>query len=112
MTTKEIIEKLKDPNQAQPFGLRSPEEQEVFREAGPENSLLYTVTESWVTPTGLNGPNSTFILKPGYEPEPEYVDLEITDILFAVSEHGMWGWTTQFEVIRENKRVFARFRKE
>ena len=96
-----IIEKLKKPELAQPFGLRSIEEQEAFREAGPENSLLYTVTESWVTPTGLNGPNSTFILEPDYEPEPESTDKALDELVQA------WN-----ELVGKGDQILARFRKE
>ena len=70
-----IIEKLKDPAQAQPFGLRSPEEQKVLRKADTQNHLYFDTHGRWLECPNTNyWPDRTFILKPDYEPKPEYVD--------------------------------------
>ena len=73
-----IIEHLKDKSTAQPFGLRTPEEQEIFRKAGKPNVLYYCVDGTWEI---LTNPDwccdSTYILRPDYQPEPEYIDIEL-----------------------------------
>lgn len=90
MKDTDIITKLKDKTQAQPFGLRSKEEQEVQQKAGRENVLFFDGRE-WTTIGG--GPGGfadmhTYILKPDYEPEPEYVDwkIEAVNDLLCVAE--------------------------
>lgn len=110
MTNTEIIIKLKRKDLAQPFGLLNKEEQEVLKKAGKNNLLWLTDMCVWISPVAFSiHPNniSTYILKPDYEPEPEYVDIEITDIVSSIES----GKPMQVCVIRENKRIFARFRK-
>lgn len=76
---KELIEKLKDPKQAQPFCLRSEEERVILTKADPSNCLLMSGVNKW-TPSRNHASLSTtdtYILKPDYEPEPEYEDIEV-----------------------------------
>lgn len=100
MTRQEMIEKLKDPERAQPFCLLSSEEQAILKEGGA--SCLYL---SWRDNAAkwnpmhfvrIEGNKNVYILGPGYqpkpkpEPEPEYVDIEIIvdgDGQFKLSEH-------------------------
>lgn len=84
-----LIEQLKDPKQAQPYGLyrtHCPEKAEVLKKAGWKNRLV--LEEGCFTPdydnigpadarSNLHRNQFTFILKPDYKPEPEYVDKEI-----------------------------------
>ncbi len=75
---QEIIEKLKDKTKVKAFGLMEPEEREVYKKAGNRNCLYYLVKDSW--PSTLSGnflDANTYIIKPDYQPEPEFVDLEI-----------------------------------
>ena len=74
---KELIEKLK--RNEKPFGLLSKEEKECIRKAGMENVQYYN-GDNWI-----NKPcaypdlftHSTYRIKPDYQPEPEYEDVEI-----------------------------------
>ena len=75
----ELIEKLKKNKIA--FGLMTPEEQECFRKVGAINCLFYNYHGKWETLTAdkANLMNcNTYAIKPDYQPEPEFVDLEIT----------------------------------
>lgn len=75
-----IIEHLKAKPHAQPFGLRTSEEQEVFKKATRRNCLIYIETDTWRLPSRVDSffaKDRTYILKPDYEPEPEYVDIEV-----------------------------------
>ena len=83
---KDLIEKLKDPKQAQPFCLRSKEEQEILKKAGKQNCLWVGRDEQWHTTEGvLFAADMCYILKLDYQPEPEYVDIPI------IKENGQ-GW--------------------
>ena len=76
---KELIEKLKKPELAQPLCLRSEEEQAVLIKASPSNCLVMSGDNKW-TPSrnhSVLSRTDTYILKPGYKPEPEYEDIEI-----------------------------------
>ena len=78
-----MIEKLKDKNRAQPFFMRSEEEQAILIEAGPEFCLT-TSAGQYPTWNNATGPIACwklepYILKPDYQPEPEYEDIEIID---------------------------------
>jgi hypothetical protein len=73
----ELIEKLKKNKVV--FGLLEPIEQTFLRGIGAENCLVYAAgPEIWDTATeddfcrGL-----TYAIKPDYQSEPEYVDVEI-----------------------------------
>ena len=136
-----IIERLKDKKQAQPFGLRSEVEKEVLKTAGKSNTLYYDGVGNWME---LTNPSwcidSTYILKPGYKPKPEYVDVPVENILDLLcvrigcasdkplyyvpamprfmeyySEPAMEceiGWMDIATILHEGNKVYARFRKE
>ncbi|HUX47306.1 MAG TPA: hypothetical protein VMV58_04770, partial [Desulfosporosinus sp.] len=73
----EMIEKLKKNKIA--FGLMSPEEQELLRKANTSNCLFYNPGGNWLTiRCDMDfDRDRTYAIKPDYQPEPEYVDLEI-----------------------------------
>lgn len=77
MNTEQMIEKLKKPELAQPLGLYDeyfPEEAKIIRTAKPENCLYWQFgNKRWTQATSLQL-SLCYILKPGYEPEPEYED--------------------------------------
>jgi len=77
---KELIEKLKIKYYVRAFGLMLPEEQECFKEVGKGNCLWY-YSNSWSGNSMSDNCFSnhmTYAIKPDYQPEPEFVDLEIT----------------------------------
>ena len=73
-----LIEKLKDKTYVRAFGLVTPEEQECYGNVGRENCLVY-YESGWSSTPGLHGFSNlyTYAIKPKYQPEPEFVDLEI-----------------------------------
>ncbi len=74
------IEKLKDQKQAVPLWMRTKEEQEIITRARPEDRLVthYESWPNWQTSISTKPHrDSVYILKPGYEPEPEYDEIEI-----------------------------------
>jgi len=76
---KELIEKLKIKYYVRAFGLMLPEEQECFREVGKGNCLWY-YSNSWSGNSMSDNCFSnhmTYAIRPKYQPEPEFVDLEI-----------------------------------
>ena len=74
---KDIIEKLKQNEK--PFGLLSKEEQELLKKVEFENRLFYSPEKGWVNDRdSYTGNAQTFRIKPDYQPEPEYVDYEIS----------------------------------
>ena len=81
---KEIVEKLKDKTYVRAFGLMSPEEQDIYESAGPQNCLI--LCQLGHNPRDYEWCNNemdflagyrTYAIKPDYQPEPEFVDLEI-----------------------------------
>ncbi len=83
---KELIEKLKDKNYVRAFGLMSKEEQEVYRKVGRYNCIFFNGDNStWENYGQVFFNGTTYAIKPDYQPEPEYVDLEI------VEENGWLG---------------------
>lgn len=81
MTRQEMIEKLKDPERAQPFCLLSSEEQAILKEGGA--SCLYL---SWRDNAAkwnpmhfvrIEGNKNVYILGPGYQPKPKWNDIAI-----------------------------------
>ncbi len=75
------IKKLKKPELAQPHCLRSFEEQKFLESINPDDLLFLNLKGDWID--WLGGPRcvrDTVILKPGYEPEPEYENREIVAI--------------------------------
>ena len=88
MTEKDIIENLKDKSFVRAFGLMKPEEQEVYRKMTKGNCIFYTSGGQWSDTIGeIFLSNHTYAIKPDYQPEPEYVDLEIVT---AFSWLGIW----------------------
>ena len=78
---QELIKKLQDPDQAQPFYMRTKEEQDILKEAGVGNCLTtdLDIFPQWNEP---NMPVSLwsvtcYILRPDYQPKPEYIDIAI-----------------------------------
>lgn len=80
MADQSLIKKLKDPEQAQPFGIYEkyfPEKAAILKKANKENCLLL-IDNNWKNlNSGSFCKHMTYTLKPDYQPEPEYVDLEI-----------------------------------
>ena len=78
---KTLIEKLKDPKQAQPYWMLykyHPEAAKIIAEAKPEELLYVTGRNSdWRTPKGQRCPDYIYIIKSDYQPPQEYVDLPI-----------------------------------
>ena len=73
-----LIEKLKDKNYVRAFGLMTPDEQECFKKVGKENCPRYNGT-SWIVTNCYFTNDSTYCIKPDYQPEFEFVDLEIKE---------------------------------
>ena len=75
---KKLIEKLKDKTYVRPFGLMAPEEQECLISVGKINCMWYSM-HKWQDASDTSGffDDFTYAIKPGYQPEPEFVDLEI-----------------------------------
>jgi hypothetical protein len=73
----ELIKKLKDKDYVRAFGLMMPEEQECFRKAGAKNCLKFFSDSGWGKCEHLEWDAFTYAIKPDYQPEPEFVDLEI-----------------------------------
>ena len=86
---KELIEKLKDKNYVRAFGLMTPGEQKLLRKANTSNCLFYNPGGNWLTiRCDMDfGRDRTYAIKPDYQPEPEYVDLEI-ELEECKDEHG------------------------
>lgn len=78
---KEMIAKLKDPKQAQQFCLRTKEEQGVLHEAEAKNLLcLGFPSETWnAAPNSKLSRGVSYILVPGFQPEPEYKHIALED---------------------------------
>ena len=95
---QERIEKLKDPKQAQPFWMRTKEDQDILVKAETKNQLVTNPQKfpAWYEPTDVvkAWPDEVRILKPDYKPEQEYIEIEI-----EVVNKGVWledaapGWT-------------------
>ena len=75
MSDKDLIEKLKFNKIA--FGLLTPEEQECLLKIGNFNCLMYT-EKKWCEANAFDA-DFTYTIKPDYQPDPEYVDLEIKE---------------------------------
>ena len=88
----DLIEKLKDKKTAQAFGLRAPEEQACFRKVSKKNCVMFS-DNCWSRAIGgvfVSG--TTYAIKPDYQPEPKFVDLEIKEIkgLLGTYENGLF----------------------
>lgn len=75
--SKELIEKLKDNKT--PFGLLEPEEQECLRNLGKKTCMFYDIGGWRNCGTAIErfDHTLTYAIKPDYQPELEYVDVEI-----------------------------------
>jgi len=90
-----IIEKLKDKDYVRAFGLLSPEEQKCLIKVGKANLIVYSHSLGWCNTIGGDFLRTeTYAIKPDYQPEPEYVNLEIEE--FADGENTKWlgVWNT------------------
>ena len=92
---KELIEKLKDKTYVRAFGLMSPEEQECFKKVKQKNCLIFCTDCSWDETLDIEADYVniyTYAIKPDYQPEPEFVDLEITKCTDSsgVNKLGCW----------------------
>ena len=75
-----MIEKLKDPKQAQPFGLLSKEQQECLRLANKSHNVRMYHPRTTLRDDGwqdshnwaFDTPWNSYILKADYEPSPDY----------------------------------------
>ena len=77
---KELIEKLKDKTYVRAFGLMTPEERECLMKIGRANCEYYTNTYNWTTIGNRDFSQSvTYAIKPDYQPEPEFEDVEIKE---------------------------------
>ena len=79
---KDIIKKLKDKTYVRPFGLMAPEEQECFRKVKRYNCVCFAESIVWISCSGGIFANvETYAIKPkpDYQPESEFVDLEIAE---------------------------------
>ncbi|MHC4346345.1 MAG: hypothetical protein ACYSUP_16850 [Planctomycetota bacterium] len=94
MSDSELIAKLKDPKQARPFGLLSDEEQAILERATKRNCLWYTGSNEFCQSL-FDGftVHYTYVLKPDYEPEPDYEDIEIVECrgLLGIWNHHVQG---------------------
>ena len=78
----ELIEKLKDKNYVRAFGLMEetlPGSMNCFKKVGKKNCLCFHGGQ-WGDPNNSNdcfNYQYTYAIKPDYQPEPEFVDLEI-----------------------------------
>lgn len=80
---KELIKKLKDKSYVKAFGLMSDEERQCLRNVGWKNRIYYA-DKGWVTDCDVIGLSSyrwplTFAIKPDYQQELKFVDLEIEE---------------------------------
>lgn len=76
----ELIKKLKDKDYVRAFGLMTAEEQKCYKKTTKGNCEIY-IYPDWVPQTPPNHTSfnfgDTYAIVPDYQPEPEYVDLEI-----------------------------------
>ena len=92
-----IIEKLKDKTYVRAFGLMTPEEQETLEKVELENLICLRgqfnkIIWENITSKPSDCPALTYAIKPGYQPEPEYVDLEI-----VLSGCFLGAWTSKIK---------------
>ena len=90
---KDLIEKLKDKTYVRAFGLMSPEEQEVLEKVGISNRLVlcHSGWDGDLFPIrGKQRIHYTYAIKPDYQPEPEFVDLEIVRHAEGTVEQTWW----------------------
>ena len=139
-----IIEHLKDKSKAQPYGLRTPEEQAVLTTAGKKHALYLRgcTNAKWDKPVNDGSPyyeDCTYILNPDYQPEPEFLDIEVVrvegeirlkencpnsqytylwwaqcdkDFVGFLTDEGWIAFDRVATTLYGRKKVVARFRKE
>ena len=87
-TAQEIktIEDLQKISTVKPFGLWSEPIQNLFKDVGPQNCLVFESLKTWVRPKSHEtrfDSRLTYIIKPDFEPEPEpkpeCIDLKIEE---------------------------------
>ena len=94
MNTKEILEKLKDTSRVQPWPLCSEEEKAMYTQAALAGKCKYLIGEGlWVRCAQKPaGGSNTYLIDPGYQPEPEYEKWKIrknySGVLFAFNTVG------------------------
>ncbi len=110
---QERIKKLQDPKQARPFGLLSKEEQDCLRKANLCGAvLMYRVKWTSAAKWDFDCPWNAYILKPDYEPQPEYEDIEVVaDVEGALRlKHSIFGKFGHLRIdIISSRRGFVRF---
>jgi len=74
----EMIEKLKKNEKG--FGFLEPEEQVFLKSIGNENRLFFSIKGWAPDPSKSTNINNIFRIKPDYQPEPEYEDIEIVKL--------------------------------
>ena len=74
----ELIKKLQDKNYVRAFGLMTVDDRMCFKTVGRDNCEVYCQYDIWsgATCEGFEQ-SSTYAIKPDYQPEPEFVDIEI-----------------------------------
>ena len=99
----DIIERLKNKSQAVWFKNRTKVEQEVFRKAGKENCRAWLNLRGWADCEGICEfiSNTKYILKSSYQPEPEFIDIEL-----VLSGH-FWVLKESMPNCRHNSLVYA-----
>ena len=88
------IERLKNKNYVRAFGLMSKEEQEVLEKAGGSNCLVFD-GKYWFSMNHYSTDKKfhtdrTYAIISDYQPEPEYVDLEIVKHTEVSNEPFWW----------------------
>lgn len=101
MNKQERIEKLKNPKQAQAYGIYlhdKPELARIIDRTDNQNLLILTCAGTWdnVARIALIVPNNTYILKPEYDPKPELssnrkLAIKIAEELYTMGGAGPCG---------------------
>lgn len=106
----DLIEKMK--YNRVPFGLLAEEEQDVLREVGKSNCLVYEPWRGGFTEPGHNSRwvlSSTYRLKPDYQPEPEIVRYELSkdgQEVRVILEDGTWYHIHSDEMTKLEKWIY------
>ena len=99
----ELIEKLKDKNYVRVFGLMTPEEQECFMKVGKKNCLFYSLGGWNIGDNEFFVDITTYAIKPDYQSEPEFVDLEIIKYSQGTVEQSWWLGVWKYSDLEEHK---------
>lgn len=88
MTTEQMIEKLSDKDRAQPYGVLAAEERQVLDKAGIHNCLILDSHIGWMTTKAVRFfDGHSYIIKPGYGPEYEDIEVFHGDGWFTLTEN-------------------------